>query len=83
MLYNPRMRKDTVLKYFSSTYAAARFIGINQSSVAKWGTIIPELSARRLHALTRNKKHMKKYFPADHAKKGTLDLDPKVYGLVA
>ena len=77
------MRKDTVLRYFATVIATAEFLDINQASVSKWGTIIPELSARRLHALTRNKKHMKKYFPADHAKKGTLDLDPKVYGLVA
>ena len=77
------MRKDTVLRYFGSIAAVARFLEINQSSVSKWPDLIPELSARRLHAYTRNKKHMKKHFPASHAHKGTLDINPKLYESVA
>ncbi len=46
------MTKSSVIKYFKSTTATARFLNISQAAVSKWPEIIPEKQAMRLDRLT-------------------------------
>ena len=46
------MRKRDVIAFYGTISAAARRLGISPAAVSKWGEVIPEKRAARLHALT-------------------------------
>lgn len=46
------MRKRDVIEFYGTISAAARRLGISPAAVSKWGEVIPEKRAARLHALT-------------------------------
>ena len=78
------MKKSEVLEFFgNSPTTVARFLGIKQSSVSEWHELIPEISARRLHAYTHERAVMRDFFPTDYRERGVLIFDPSLYGAAA
>lgn len=57
------MRKDDVIRFYGSQSEAAKALGYTVGAVSQWDDIIPELSARKFHDVTR----------------GKLRFDPKLY----
>ena len=47
-----KLRKRDVIAFYGTISAAARRLGISPAAVSKWGELIPEKRAARLHALT-------------------------------
>ena len=61
-----RVKKTDVLDFYGGKQSAcAKALGITCAAVGKWGEVIPERRAARLHVLTRGKL---KYSPKDYDK---------------
>ena len=64
------MNKKTVVKYFGSQGATARFLGLSKQAVSLWPDLVPEVSARKLEKFTNyelsiNEKKYKTSRPAE------------------
>lgn len=49
------MRKEDVIDYFGNAAAVARALDYTEGAVSQWKDVIPELTARKLHDLTKGK----------------------------
>lgn len=59
----PAVKKKDVIEHFGSEAAAADALEISRQAVNKWGEVVPEAVAYRVHALS----------------KGKVPFDPEVY----
>ena len=66
------MKKVDVIKHFQSISEAATALSISQPAISKWGDIVPEKQAMKLHLLTDGQL---KYDPALYAKNISDSVD--------